>query len=73
MIVVGGRTYYTIADAALKLGVSAKTVRDYIAKGIIPDPPTVKYGIRKIRHFPPEYMVKARGMLKEYINKRKKI
>jgi len=71
MIIVGGRTYYTIADAALKLGVSAKTVRDYIAKGIIPAPPIVNYGIRKIKYFPPAYMVKARGMLEKYAKTRK--
>ncbi len=38
MIVVSGRTYYTIVDAAAEFGVSAKTVRSYIDKGVIPAP-----------------------------------
>ena len=63
MIVVGGRTYNTIVDAAAKFGVSAKTVRCYIDKGIIPTPPTVKYGMRLIKHFPSEYIARARRML----------
>lgn len=63
MIVVGGRTYFTIVDAAAKFGVSAKTVRSYIDKGIIPAPPTVKYGMRVMKHFPAEYIATARKML----------
>ena len=65
MIVVGGRTYNTIADAAAKFGVSAKTVRSYIDKGIIPTPPTVKYGMRLIKHFPSEYIARAKKMLEK--------
>ena len=63
MIVVGGRTYNTIVDAAAKFGVSAKTVRSYIDTGVIPVPPTVKYGMRLIKHFPSEYIVRAKKML----------
>jgi len=63
MIVVGGRTYCTIVDAAAKFGVSAKTIRSYIDKGIIPAPPTVKYGMRLVKHFPSEYVDKAKRML----------
>ena len=63
MIVVGGRTYCTIVDAAAKFGVSAKTVRSYIDKGVIPPPPTVKYGMRLIKHFPSEYIARAKKML----------
>jgi len=67
MIIVGGRTYYTTVDAATNLGVSAKTVRSYIDKGVIPAPPTVTYGVRIIRHFPPEYIAMAKKMLEKYI------
>lgn len=59
MIVIKGVAYYTTSDAAREFGVSTKTVRSYIQKGIIPEPPTVLFGIRKIRHFPREYMKKA--------------
>jgi hypothetical protein len=65
MIVVGGQTYYTIVDAAAKFGVSAKTVRSYIDKGVIPTPPTVKYGMRVIKHFPSEYIARARRMFEK--------
>jgi DNA-binding transcriptional MerR regulator len=68
MISVNGRKYSTIVDAAGALGVSAKTVRSYILKGIIPDPPVVYYGVRTIRHFPPEYIARARGRLERYKN-----
>ena len=73
MITVGGRKYHTIVDAADKFGVSAKTVRSYIVKGVIPVPPTVNYGVRMIRHFPPEYIAKAKKMLEIYMRTKKNI
>ena len=66
MIIVNSQTYSTIVDASGILGVSAKTIRGYIAKGIIPKPPTVKYGVRLIKHFPPEYLSKAKLLLDNY-------
>lgn len=65
MIVVKGKTYLTTMDAALELGVSTKTVRTYIRKGIIPQPPTIKYGIRTLKHFPPEYIKRAKKYLED--------
>jgi hypothetical protein len=59
MILIKGRVYYTIVDIAKKLGVSAKTVRTYICEGIIPEPPVIEYGMRIVKHFPPEYMENA--------------
>jgi DNA-binding transcriptional MerR regulator len=73
MIIIDGRKYSTIVDAAMELGVSAKTVRSYIVKGVVSSPPTVNYGVRIIRHFPPEYIVRAKRMLENYIRTRKKI
>ena len=67
MIIVGERKYYTIVDAAAKFGVSAKTVRSYIDKGVIPAPPTVKYGMRIIKHFPSEYIARAKRMLEKHM------
>ena len=66
MITIKGKTYITIVDAAEMLGVSTKTIRGYIKKGIIPDPPAVRYGIRLIKHFPPEYMSRAKELLDKY-------
>jgi predicted site-specific integrase-resolvase len=66
MIVIKGKTYYTIADSAKEFGVAAKTVHDWIEKGIIPRPPVVQYGIRRIQVFPPEYMKVAKQRKQQY-------
>jgi hypothetical protein len=66
MIIISGRAYSTIIDAAGELGVSAKTIREYIAKKIIPEPPLIQFGIRTVKHFPPDYMVVARSHLEKY-------
>ncbi|MBM4272113.1 MAG: MerR family DNA-binding transcriptional regulator [Deltaproteobacteria bacterium] len=68
MIIVKGKTYYTIVDASERLGVSAKTIRQYIHKGIIPEPPEIKYGVRILKHFPLEYIDLARNHLDSYRN-----
>ncbi|MEW6334492.1 MAG: MerR family DNA-binding transcriptional regulator [Thermodesulfobacteriota bacterium] len=66
MIIFNGQTYFTIIDAAAELGVSAKTIRQYIAKGIIPEPPVLQFGIRQVKHFPKTYMDTAKERLKRY-------
>jgi|APFre7841882630_1041343.scaffolds.fasta_scaffold30123_2 DNA-binding transcriptional MerR regulator len=68
MIIVKGKMHYTIVDAAERLGVSAKTIRDYIQRGIIPEPPEIKYGVRILRHFPIDYMDLAKVQLENYRN-----
>ena len=66
MIIVKGETYFTIIDAAQMLGVSTKTIRGYIEKGIIPAPPIIRYGVRAVKHFPPDYMNRAKELLDNY-------
>jgi DNA-binding transcriptional MerR regulator len=66
MIIFNGQTYLTIIDAAGELGVSAKTIRQYIAKRIIPEPPIIQYGIREVKHFPKTYTDMAKERLKQY-------
>jgi DNA-binding transcriptional MerR regulator len=68
MIIVKGKTHYTIVDAAERLGVSAKTIRDYIHRGIIPEPPEIKYGVRILKHFPIDYIKLAKVHLDNYRN-----
>ena len=68
MIIVKGKMHYTIVDAAERLGVSAKTIRDYIQRGIIPEPPEIKYGVRILKHFPIDYMDLAKVQLENYRN-----
>jgi len=66
MVIINGKTYYTTADAAKSLGVSAKTIRSYIDKGIIPEPPEVQSGLRTFKHFPQDYMGNAKKILENY-------
>jgi DNA-binding transcriptional MerR regulator len=66
MVIINGQSYSTIADAAEKFKVSAKTIRTYILKKIIPKPPTIKYGVRTIYHFPTNYLHKAEKSLQKY-------
>ena len=66
MIVAKGQTYFTTVDAAAELGVSTKTIREYIQKGIIPPPPEISFGVRMVRCFPPEYMKSAKEHLENY-------
>jgi hypothetical protein len=66
MIRQNGKDYSTISDAAKELGVTAKTVRDYIAKGIIPQPPEIEYGIRTMLHFPPDFMRRAKTSVEKH-------
>jgi predicted site-specific integrase-resolvase len=63
LIIISGQTYFTIIDAAGELGVSVKTIRQYIAKGIIPEPPVIQFGIRTVKHFPTNYMNIAKKQL----------
>jgi predicted site-specific integrase-resolvase len=56
----------TIADAAEQLGVTAKTVREYIMKGIIPAPPEFDYGVRRMFHFPSDYMKRAKAEIEKH-------
>ncbi len=71
MVIIEGKTYYTTADAAKTLGVSAKTIRSYIDKGIIPDPPEIQYGLRTLKHFPRDYMEEAKKLLDNYRHKKR--
>jgi hypothetical protein len=66
MIIVSGQIYSTIVDAARELDVSAKTIRQYITKGIIPEPPAVQFGNRKVKHFPKNYLAAAKKRLQQY-------
>jgi len=66
MVLIEGKTYYTIADAAKILGVSAKTVRSYMKRGIIPPPPEIKYGLRTLKYFPRDYMSEVKKLLDNY-------
>lgn len=66
MIIISGQTYSTIADAARELNVSAKTIRQYIAKKIIPEPPVIQFGNRTVKHFTQNYLAAAKKQLQKY-------
>ena len=66
MIRIDGRDFPTIAEAASIFKVSEKTVRGWIDKGIISEPPQIDHGARTLAYFPPDYMEKAKAELEEY-------
>lgn len=69
MLTVNGRPHSTLADAAKEFGVSPKTIREWIRRGVIPRPPAVAYGIRTLDVFPSSYLKRARVALAEYRSK----
>jgi len=66
MVIINGQSFNTVVDAAGALGVSAKTIGDYIRKGIIPPPPQIHYGVRVLRHYPRAYLRQAKKILAGY-------
>lgn len=60
---INGQRYPTVSDAASELGVTVKTVREWVNTGLIPAPPTVSRGTQEIDYFPPEYISDARRIL----------
>ncbi len=66
MIIISGQTYSTIVDATRELDVSAKTIRQYIAKKIIPEPPVIQFGNRTVKHFSKNYLTAAKKQLQKY-------
>lgn len=56
----------TINDVAAALGVVPKTVYSWIDKSIIPEPPSVYHGTRRLYHFSQKYLEDARTHLEQY-------
>jgi hypothetical protein len=69
MFQINGKNHNTIVDAAKHFGVAPKTVYSYIEKGIIPLPPKVKYGIRSVQVFPPDYLRDAKRRIQKWEKK----
>lgn len=65
-VLVNGTSYPTISDASDHFKVSTKTIREWIEKGVIPQPPTVEYGTRELQIFPSDYLRKAEAARKDY-------
>lgn len=72
MITIDGQQYPTLQEAAKFFGVSSKTIREYMNKGIIPQPPTIEYGLREVAIFPSEYLQEAKRHRDAYLAKRRK-
>jgi predicted site-specific integrase-resolvase len=67
MMVIHGVRYQTLRDAAEIFGVSSKTIRSWIKNEIIPEPPIVQQGARRISVFPPDYIEQAKKALEAYV------
>jgi len=73
LITKGGKAYPTIQDAALELGVSPKTVRNWIRNGIIAPPPQIEYGVRIMDVYPAVYIKRAKAAVVRHRKKREKL
>ncbi len=73
MITICGKNQPSIVDAAKEFGVAAKTVRDWIGKRVIPPPPVMQFGIRRVQVFPPDYMKIAKQKLEAYTAKKENL
>ncbi|GAB6909939.1 hypothetical protein JCM12296A_57870 [Desulfosarcina cetonica] len=72
-MVLNGEKHQTVSDAATYFGVKTKTVREWIKKGIISEPPSVTHGVRTVATFPDDYLRKAQTERNDYLkNKNKK-
>lgn len=71
MVRIGEIDYRTVSDATKDFGVSAKTIRDWISKGIISPPPQIEHGARIMDCFPLDYVEKAKAELKMHRDKNK--
>lgn len=63
LLTMNGECYLTLTDAANRLGVSTKAVTGYLARGILPPPPTVQWGARIVNVYPESYLTDARERL----------
>jgi len=66
MAVINGKRYNTNSNAARLPGVSTKTVKSYIAEGIVTYLPTVRYGLCVLKHFPAGHMGTAKVIRGNY-------
>jgi DNA-binding transcriptional MerR regulator len=71
VITIDGKQYPTLQEAAKFFGVSTKTVRGYLNRGIIPPAPTIEFGLREIAIFPAEYLSEAKRARDQYLADRK--
>ncbi len=70
VIKINGRLRPSIADAATHFGVTTKTVRTWIADGIIPIPPQEAKGQGFVDIFESEYLTRAEAALRKHREKK---
>ena len=69
---IGGVPHKTINEAASELSVHPNTLRSYIDKGIVTEPPALPNGLVDRRYFPDDWFVKAKAGISAYRNQRKR-
>jgi predicted site-specific integrase-resolvase len=62
----------TIADAAKKLDVCPKTIREWITKGVIDEPPVFQHGTRPVQYFPDEFIEACKRKIRSHIDAQKR-
>jgi hypothetical protein len=70
-ISIGGRSYPSISDLATATGLSTKTLKSYIEKGILPPPTRIDHGMREFSVFPDDYIAKAVLIVKDLARSRR--
>lgn len=71
MIRKDGKDFPTVSDAAGKMKVSVKTIREWINNGVVSRPPSMSIGLRDIDIFPDEYLEKMRVETKRHKDEKK--
>lgn len=73
MLTIDGKSHLTIVDAARELGVSPKTVREWVQKEIISKPEEIEYGVRMVQIFTKEFLRKAKDEVRHHRENQKKL
>jgi predicted DNA-binding transcriptional regulator AlpA len=61
---ISGKSHLSISDLAAATGLSTKTLKTYIEKGILPKPETLEHGMRAFQVFSEEYIKNAVQIVK---------
>ncbi len=67
---IDGKTYLTLDEAAHRLGVSSRTVKNWLNRSVVPKPPRASQGLRTFFCFTDEWLAEARRAIEAYRRQR---